>query len=329
MAPRSGHITPARARGFTLVELLVGVLILGVLLALLIVGVRAAISTTRGVADRAAVATVRAGIDRFKQEFGFLPPLVRDRDTRVSEDQRRVLTQSAGERVINVYSTALAADRDALRARGLAPTDADPRFSEATLAYYIVGALDEPVVNGAQTPIDGVKGPGMLKPNADGTFDVPASLKTSGRPSNTRTGQRWDPLVAVGTRGVSVSFSSTDARDVRLVDRNNIALRYYRWLPGRGTGSNPDLVETDADLNIPALLTLTPGVSGPALQGASYAVVSAGPDQLFGDEHRFPANDPRRISLQDMARRLGLDAAASRETVESAAARDNAVEVGR
>jgi prepilin-type N-terminal cleavage/methylation domain-containing protein len=321
--------TPARRRGFTLVELMVGVLILGVLLALLIVGVRAAISSTRGAVDKVAVASVRTGVDRFKQEFGFLPPLVRDRDVRVAAGERRVTGLPGGENAINVYSSGAAADRDALRARALGADEPDPRYSDSTLAFYLVGALDRAVNTSVSTPIDGIKGAGMLRPNADGTFDLPPSLKRSGPASNTRTGQRWEPFVVVGTRGMTLATSSTDPDDVRLVDRNNVAFRYYRWLPGRGTGSNPDLVENESDLNVPKLLTLTPGVAGPGLQGGSYAVVGAGPDQLFGDEWRLPTDDPRYQSVADMARRLGLDPSADRSLVEAAAARDNAVEVGR
>lgn len=312
---------------FTLVELLVSVLVLGVLLGLLVVGIRYATSAARGSVDAANVASLKMGVDRFKDEFGFLPPLVRDMDDQAPASGRRVVRRGP-EYAMSVYDTSSASDRDRLRARGITPGVLDYRFSENTLAYYILGVLERKVVDGVEAPIDGVPGPGMLRPNTDGTFMVPAWMKTAGPPSTTRQGQRWEAFVSAGKRGMGVEVSSTDPDDVRIVDRNGKAYRYYRWLRGRGTGPNPDLVQDPSDLNIPILLTLVPGL-GARLNDAEYAILSAGPDGLFGNEHQLPATHPDHLPLTEMARRLGLPSDAPEGRVVETAARDNRAEVGR
>lgn len=326
MGVRAGRSGPGRG-AFTLVEMLVAVLVLGILVGLLIVGIRYASATARGAVDTANLSSLKMGVDRFKQEFGFLPPLVRDMDELTPVNDRRVV-RVGQENAVSVYDFSLAADRDKLRARGITGADLDPRFSENSLAYYVIGVLDRKVATGVEAPIDGVPGPGMLKPNADGTFMLPAWMKSAGTPTSTRQGQRWEAFVAAGKRGMNIEVSSTDPDDVRLVDRNGKAYRYYRWLRGRGTPPNPDLVQNATDLNIPLILSVVPGL-GQRLNDAEYALVGAGPNGLFGNEHQLPLTHPDRLPLAEMASKLGLPADAPEGRVVEAAARDNPVEVGR
>jgi prepilin-type N-terminal cleavage/methylation domain-containing protein len=326
MADASRQVRDARG-GFTLAELLVAVLVLGVLMGLLVVGIRYATSAARGSVDAANVAGLRMGVDRFRDEFGFLPPLVRDMDDQTAASNRRVV-RVGQEYAMSVYDLARPADRDRLRARGIVPAQFDYRFSENTLAYYLLGVLERKIADGVEAPIDGVVGPGMLRPNTDGTFMVPAWMKTTAPPATTRQGQRWEAFVAAGKRGMSVEVASADPDDVRIVDRNGKAYRYYRWLRGRGTPPNPDLVQEPGDLNIPILLTLIPGL-GPRLNDAEYAVVAAGPDGLFGNEHQLPVSHPDHLPLMEMARKLGLPSDAPEGRVVETAARDNRAEVGR
>jgi len=321
------HRRRAARRAFTLVELLVAILVLGILVGLLIVGIRYATSTARGAVDTANVSGLKMGVDRFKQEFGFLPPLVRDMDDQVPVTSRRVV-RVGQENAVAVYDLALPADRDKLRARGITGAQLDRRFSESTIAFYLVGVLDRAVVAGVEAPIDGVPGPGLLKPNADGTFLLPAWMKTAGAPTSTRKGQRWEPLVAAGKRGMSIEVSSADPDDVRLVDRNGKAYRYYRWLRGRGTPPNPDLVADATDLNIPLILGVVPGL-GMRLNDAEYAIVGAGPNGLFGNEHQLPIDHSDFLPLPEMAAKLGLAPDTPEGRVVEAAARDNPAEVGR
>jgi prepilin-type N-terminal cleavage/methylation domain-containing protein len=64
-------------RGFTLIEVLFSVLILGVLIGLLFVAFRTTRRYAASVTDRQAVNAVKMGVSRFIEECGIAPPLVR------------------------------------------------------------------------------------------------------------------------------------------------------------------------------------------------------------------------------------------------------------
>src|SRR6185436_14110137 len=67
-------------RAFTMIEIMIAILILGILLALLIGSVKLVTRMAKGTADRQAVHTINVGASQFKQLFGFYVPLVRDKD---------------------------------------------------------------------------------------------------------------------------------------------------------------------------------------------------------------------------------------------------------
>jgi prepilin-type N-terminal cleavage/methylation domain-containing protein len=93
-------------RAFTIVELLVSILVIGTLMAILIVGARAAISYTRNAADRQAAIAMRVGVIQFKTENGFFPPLTRDQYPAAGTDRARVddiPNQPLGFKRISVY----------------------------------------------------------------------------------------------------------------------------------------------------------------------------------------------------------------------------------
>jgi prepilin-type N-terminal cleavage/methylation domain-containing protein len=295
---RHAEAAGAVARAFTLVEVLFSILIIGILLALLIGGVTLTTRVARSTADRQALSTIRIAISQFEKEAGFIPPLVRDR----AQTPAWTEPGSGGTRRVAVYAVQVPAQALALRVPTQGPTAANPlldnRYSESSLAYYLVGALERSLVGAAGIPIDGVPGPGLYKPRADGTFEIPADVR-SGSAESQRVGSIIRPLVEVGKSSPKLATSAADVDAVQMVDNNNVAFRYYRWLPGREqpAGSGNFIVETLGDLNIPVMVARDPAAfpqlqdrperditKNAQLRDATYALVSAGANRVFGDE---------------------------------------------
>ena len=275
--------------GFTLVELLFSFAVVAVLMGLLIVGLRMAARGGRQVVDQQAVNSLKIGVEQFKRDFGFLPPLVKD-------DQP--LTQASGPWSPNIYLESIPADFNFLRGASLGPNSADRRFSVYSLSYYLIGALGQ-ASDG--TLIDGIDGPGFREPRADGTF------RTTG-------GRRIEPLfeVARGSQGV-VAVDPVQGR-FELRDRQGNAFRFYRWVRGDANGQINDL----SDLNIPLVLGDPEELT--ELRGADYAILGAGPNGVFGD---LPIEGASFVKQQLGMRESDADAVAERKARE-----DNVLEVG-
>ena len=111
-------------------------------------------------------------------------------------------------------------------------------------------------------------------------------------------------------------------------DRTGTPIRYYRWLNGSEypAGSRNYEVRELIDLKIPPMVArnyalpqfrfmkLRPGrdiAQGAALKGASWAIVSAGPNGLFGDEITpfDPPGPPPMFTIDSMAALLGIPGA--------------------
>lgn len=247
------HVAQARSapgrRGFTLVEILFSIGILFLLMGLLFVGFNAARNFAKRTASTQTVSTLKTGIALFQNEFGFLPPLVKD-DIR-GDGPLTGLNSNTQRRSVIVYSVSNSDDLLALQGR---PTQRGLRqFSEYSLAFYLMGALDEDV--------DGFNGPGAYEPARDGTF------RTGGR--------RIDPMVDLNQGNGGLNWIDRDEGRVVLRDRSGTNIRYYRW-------EAEDTIDETSDLNVP------PVVGDPSvnieLRGAKYAIVLAGPNGLFGDE---------------------------------------------
>jgi type II secretory pathway pseudopilin PulG len=313
--------TRSRASGFTLMELLMTIAVIFALMALIIAGARYATRFTKRSADTATLSSLRQGVTQFQQQMGFLPPLVNDFGTGPF-NQAPFLAQS-GENRFRVWRVSETADLQFLRTSP--PADVvDLRFSIYTLPYYILGVCEVPryVADPARGPVDGVAGPGMLKPRRDGTFE--------------RSGQRFDAFfdTSKNVRGL-VTTNALEGR-VELRDGNGVPYRYYRWEHGKatvGANSNPGpigAVNITDDLNVPRILG-DPDAN-PALKNAKYAIVGAGPNGLFGNEHQFPVNHPLRMTLEEMAVKLGLPTPATQQEQDrliQRAMEDNIVELGQ
>ncbi len=336
---RNGARASGGRRGFTLLELLVSILVVGILIGLLILGIRAASRTARGVAERQAVSAAATGLEQFRDTFNFTPPMVKDQAT----TPQRTLNVG-GRTVLSVYRTTNAADQDALRMQGgtigPAPADnplQDNRYSLQSLAYYLAGGANMPAGGAnAELVVDGVKGPGLYAPERDGTFDIPKDVVQGTVAATARVGIVHEPFVELGAQNLTLYVDPSDITNAELRDRNGAPVRYYKWLTGREQPANSGnyIVETVDDLNIPAMVarraSVLPGQLPPdrdieklnvQLRDATWAIVSAGPNGVFGDE-----------PIAEIARKLGGSVPADPTGIlllRAEAERDNIVEVGK
>lgn len=313
---------------FTIIELLVTIGGLALLIGLLIVGLQKGVLMAKGSADAQTVRAIRLAVDQFKQEIGFAPPLVKDVKYKLWIEDHPLIP---GEKRIAVYlprrTETGGFNKDWKDLRGDDVNDAsaiDKRYSNATLAYYLVGALDIPVHGKDQDPknvtIDGVLGPGFVTPLMDGSFKVPAAIKdVNQKPVSKRTGRVFKPLIDTSKSGLRLyrDFSDLTNATVELQDGNGVAFRYYRWKQGeRGQTSGVPIVKDLKDLNVPVVVG--DPANDPMLREAEFAIVGAGPNKVFGDE-----------SVAVLAQELGMSTSDSEERMREMARADNVVEVGR
>lgn len=337
-------------RGFTLLEMVVSLLVLAVLAGLIVVGAVHVNRLAKDTIIAQQTRTIGQAIEHFKNQTGILPPLVRDQQTSNSMVVTQPGTQNARVNVIRADGRPTDADFKYLHGEN-EPTPAagapfgatkDARYSERTLAIYLMGALNSKDLvvgtSGGTLPLDGVSGLGLYKPFANGTFDIPVSVKKrASDPAQyeaVREGTILGPYVEP-TSG-KVTYADSTETSVQLVDQNNIAYRFYRWLPGTlNATTNTYEVKTNADLHIPLLvgrdatLPVYNGVvvpadrdinKNPALKTATWAVVAAGRNRAFGDE---PLAELGRLLGRTIA--PGDDEAKARLQAEA----DNVVEVGQ
>lgn len=276
----------------TLFELVFALWVLGVLIGLVVIGVRTSNNYFRRAADQQAVLSLKAAVERFKDAHGFLPPLVRD-DAFLGGPPLTTATATT----LAVYDPAVAADVQFLRTSPSSPQypgQNELRSSVYSLALYIVGPLD--------AAIDGRDGPGMLEPAQDGSFRLFG-------------GQSYEPLLE-GSRGIKgvVAVDTAEGR-FEIQDARGVALRYYRWERGQPTGPQTGQVVNPQDVNVPELVG--DPAQDPLLRSADYAIVAAGPNGVFGDEP----------DLQAVAAAVGLPSI-DEDRVRAKARADNIVEVG-
>lgn len=311
---------PATRRGMTMVEILFAVLIVFLVMGLLIGAIRMASRTARDTGHRTAATSLKQGVEQFRQEFGFHVPLVRDIVSNVGTGATPTIAfggdpVAGTPKVVQIYS--VGANRDFLRYLPPA-TQADYRFSIYSLSYYLVGTLDSErggIGSDAQSPIDGLSGPGFRTPRRDGSFE--------------HTGRTFQPFFSVGSGSTTIFRPADREWGFELRDSTGVAFRYYRWEPNQG---NPPSASADPEnyrrhLAVPRMVG--DAIDNPDLRMARYAIVGAGPDGLFGDEHMLHQSHPQHIPLGDMRIRLGLPSNSTVEQVMTAARADNIVEVGQ
>src|SRR5262249_738334 len=157
------------------------------------------------------VSALNVGVQQFKQQFGFLPPLVV-----ADQITPKVYVQTSGGLTWpQVWTTSQLSD----------PTNSAPNMdqlpgSQQSIAYYLYGALDK--------DIDGVDGPGFTAPSTsqDGSF--------------TNRGKRYDaffdPLKFKTKRGIPRMYrESAGIASPSLAQSLNCGvLSYWSNLPGGG-----------------------------------------------------------------------------------------------
>jgi type II secretory pathway pseudopilin PulG len=262
-------------RAFTLIELLVSILVIFLLMALIIGGIRMAGKFARSTADAATVEALGQGLKQFKQQFGFVPPLVKDG---YATGFPQGPLNTGGTQVL-VYSVAVPAELAFLRpATQVVMPTADPRFSLYSIPYYILGALD----------IDGLPGPGMRTPKRDGSFE--------------KSGQTFSPFFDVGKNARAMFETQPGTGRIELRDNKGVAYRYYRWRPLEN-------VVRGRDLNIPWVLgdpENNPDFDA-RLKNAECAIVAAGANGVFGDEDTLRSlNHPQALSDDQFREKLGI-----------------------
>jgi type II secretory pathway pseudopilin PulG len=289
------HTQPARA--FTLVELLVMIIIVTVLIGLLVVGMRHAFLGARRAAGIQNVNSLKVAVQSFKNDFGFVPPLVKD-GYPTTPDTTGPLRVAGSRTLPNVYSFSDPAELDFLQNNP--PRAGDYRFSVYSLSYYLMGTLEK--------DIDGVEGPGARKPKRDGAFDL-LDNKT------------FEPYFDLKDTDIAFNAwqSNQDESSGRfeLRDPNGVPYRYYRW--AQGDPADPD---RRGVLNAPALVEAAKERA--ELGQAEFAIVAAGADKVFGDIGTGETLEQIEDALGQ--RFTGPDA---ERDAENAARADNIVEVGR
>lgn len=293
---RSNLITSRRA--FTVIELSVVLVIIALLAGILIVGVREALRTTRGTAEKQFVSVLKLGVEQFREQFGVVPPLVDDSNPIDTGNGNLVrIAGDSGNR------------QDVLKFLSYEITPAAPRWSELTLPYYIVGVCGKDV--------DGVEGLGFTAVERSGHFS--------------RRGKPIEPFFAAEREQTRLFFppppypgGTTAVQNTRLWDKyvrpRGRPIRYYRWLPtyfDRTNVTGGAQVGDIKDPNVP--FAVGDPMKNTLLRSAAYAVVSAGPNLVFGDE-----------AIADIRLELGSAVASLSDAEARDVARsDNIVEVGQ
>jgi type II secretory pathway pseudopilin PulG len=249
-----GRPAGPRRGAFTLIELLFVVAMVVMLIGLLLWGVNKAVLGARKASETNTVASLRMGVDQFKGQFGFIPPLVRD--NRDGSDDGPLDANGIDPLI---YRASVLADAEFLRGDTGDPKD---RYSIYSLPYYLIGVLDE--------VSDGIEGPGFLEPRRDGTF-------TKRSTSSSRTGRVFDPFFDASAKGIA-TVNREEGR-IELRNDKGAAYRYYRWLKDEGDIGNKTLQDY---LNVPLLLG--DPEENAELKSAEYAILSAGANGVFGDE---------------------------------------------
>lgn len=300
--PRSGDARTLR-RGFTLIELSISIVVVLLLASLGTVAAAKVIRSSRNAAERQLLISIRQAVDAFRQQFGFLPPLVNDVD---------------GPLTANPPYYPMVRDDDFIARNGSTLPD-EPRYSVHSLTYYLMGVLDlSDARPGGAKPVDGVEGPGFTAPQRDGTFSqrgAPINPLLDSAKARSRLRRLDDPR--------SGGNNPAMRGRVVLVDRWGNEIRYYRWAPRfyRNASNSRDPRNGELDQFFVPRAVGDPN-KDPQLRGAEYAIVSLGADGQTDERKPLPRIGPDGTPINAAPH---TDAA----PIDTSLTEDDLVEVGR
>jgi len=270
------HLQHPARRGFTLIEVVLVTVIILILAAFILVAIGRAIRGARGTADQFFMRSISVGVERFRQDFNFLPPLVDDAHN--APGAPLISTGNGSIRRPKLQNQmASGADLPATQLEefyGNATTPPIPRFSSLSLSYYLLGTLPRAV--------DGVDGPGFTRPLTDGGFSL--------------TGSKYPPAFdfANSTERLVGDGSGVPER-TRLVDRYGFPILYVRWEPFFFSDTDPNRGQV-ANWCVPAFLGDAREDS--KLRRGGFALISGGPDgRLSLNSATDPVNNDNVLEL--------------------------------
>jgi len=295
------HKNRIKAHGFTLIELLVVISIIALLIGLLGVAFSGALTTGKKAATQSLLHNIQTGVQQFKTDFGYLPPLI-------DGEKQSLEVQEVGQ-----------------DAAGLQQELKDHRYySPYSLTIFLLGVGEVAPYEDLQPDEkvdrhDGKQGPGFRDPGPDHFW---GGARDSANHRAPATGRVYGPYIDIGDgegvlrraemsdftlppSGDPMDFFPNDPNDTDpradlfvLTDRWGQAIRYYKDWPKRtlDTSGNPvasiDKIPVELRSKESLLQSLTapmPAVPygdpllDPALLRAPYALLSAGPDADFGE----------------------------------------------
>ena len=212
----STHKSASRRTGFTLVELLVVVVVIGIVAGLLLAGFRTAFTKSRNTVAARQLATISQAIETFNTDHGYFPPIL-------TED-------TTGNRVYRPETS--------LRGRDMLEALRDARFSsEYTLAVYLLGLGD---TDGNGTPDqqedDGLAGAGIKSPGPDRFWGLKIDSGSGLTPNTGRggyvvtTGRSYGPYISLSVAEDLIE-RDPDTGLYRFLDPWGNPVRYYANWP--------------------------------------------------------------------------------------------------
>lgn len=303
MTARTPH-NSARRRAFTLIELLV---VVGVIVTLLAIGLtagNAALTSAKRSATERLLQTVSQGLDQFKADHGYYPPLLNP--------------DPAGTELGALVSESLP---DAFSGSSQDPVLRANYRSDLSLTAYLIGVGDlneddrEEYAANQPNLDDGVNGPGLRAPGPDKSWGGAREraqgpqTQASDPPLPPQDGRVYGPYVNLANtkalKRLAVADETADSLHhlenmFVIVDRWGNEIRYYRHLP-TGTANLPsldavpaELLQADAAKQFSGSGQSVPPSVDAALLDAEYVLVSAGPDGYYGDRESETTNvDPQ------------------------------------
>ena len=246
------------------------VVIIAVIATIAFVTFGRAIRSGRESGERMFLNSLKISVEGFRQDQGFLPPLVNDNLQPVTELRLDVPIDRNSQQPLV---------RDAAFLRGETNPTA-PRWSVFSLPFYLTG-----VMGAAQ---DGIDGPGMTRVNDDGTFS------RSGRKYDAYFDSAKDP--ARFRRNPTANLGQTEVVMVDRWGKNTSTtswfpflpntIRYYRWEPrfhpaGTPNAGQPIMLQDGTIASVPKVLRGS--VDQVDFKTAGFAIVSKGPDGRIDD----------------------------------------------